>query len=96
MIGWLIRNFISREVNVLKFYKTLIRHHIEYCTQAWKLECNIEIGGYTKKSYKNEVKDYSYWERLEKLGLATGCLNIHGTHVTANIGCLNTHKTHDG
>ena len=23
-----------------------------------------------------------------------GCLNIHGTYTTANIRCLNTHGTH--
>ena len=35
------------------------------------MKCNIKIGGHTKKSNKNnkKVKDYSYWERLEKLGL---------------------------
>ena len=36
MIGWMVRNFISRDTNViLKRYKTLIRPHLEYCTQAW-------------------------------------------------------------
>ena len=35
-IRWIVRNFISRETNViLEIYKTLIRPHIEYCTQAW-------------------------------------------------------------
>ena len=58
MIGWMVRNFISREVNVvLKIYKLLIRPYIEYGPQArtpvlrhgnWK--CNIEIGKHTKKS----------------------------------------------
>ena len=33
MIGWMVRNFISREANVvLKMYNTLIRPHTEYCT----------------------------------------------------------------
>ena len=35
MIGWMVRNFISREANVLKIYKILIRLHVEYCTQVW-------------------------------------------------------------
>ena len=26
--------------------------------------------------------------------LNIGCVNIHGTHVTANIGCLNTRGTY--
>ena len=34
MIGWMIRNFISREANVvLKEYKT--QKHIEYHTHTW-------------------------------------------------------------
>ena len=39
--------------------------------ETWKLECNTETGGYTKKSDKNnkKVKDYSYRERWAKLGL---------------------------
>ena len=35
MIDWMFRNFISREANVVKIDKVLIRPHIEYCTQAW-------------------------------------------------------------
>ena len=33
MIGWMVRNFISREANVFEIYKTLIRPHIDYNTQ---------------------------------------------------------------
>ena len=45
MIGWMVRNFISRDlirvlhifktVAVLKICKTLIRSLIEYCTSVW-------------------------------------------------------------
>ena len=36
MIGWIVGNFISREVNaVLKICKTLIRPHTEYHSQVW-------------------------------------------------------------
>ena len=59
MIGWIVRNIISKETNVvLKIYKT-IRPQIEYCTQAWfprKLECNNEIGRHTKKRDKTNKK----------------------------------------
>ena len=35
-IDWMVRNFISREANVLlKIYKSLIRLHIKYCIKAW-------------------------------------------------------------
>ena len=33
------------------------------------MECNIEIGRNTKSDKNN--KDYSYWEKLKKLGLTT-------------------------
>ena len=59
MIGWMFRNFISREANiVLKIYTTPIRPYIEYCTRVWapvlrhkKLECNIEIGWNTNEKF---------------------------------------------
>ena len=52
----MIRNFISREANiVLKIYKTQIRH-IEYWTQAWAPVSRhrnwggiLGLKGYTKK-----------------------------------------------
>ena len=31
----MVRNFISREANVLKIYTILIKPHKEYCNQAW-------------------------------------------------------------
>ena len=34
MTSWMVRNFISKEENVLKIYKTLLRPYIEYSTQA--------------------------------------------------------------
>ena len=60
-VGWMIRNFISRKANgVLKICETLIRLPIGYCTQAcvktWILECNIEIGRFTKCQKKKKVQ----------------------------------------
>ena len=35
-ITWLTRNIISRETSVmLGLYKSLVKPHIEYCSQAW-------------------------------------------------------------
>ena len=47
-------------MNLCKVFENLIRNH-------------IEIGGHTKKSDNiiKRVKDYTYSERLEKLGLTT-------------------------
>ena len=42
-ISWVVRNFISIEANVLKIYKTLIRPHMEYCTQAQSQDMEIEV-----------------------------------------------------
>ena len=69
MRDWVIRNFISREANVvLKINKNPNKG--EYCTQAWaasiktwKAEGNIDIEGgrHTKKidKYNKKVKDFS-------------------------------------
>ena len=58
----MVRNFISREADVLKIYKTLIRLDIEYCSQAWTLVSRygkwsviLRLKG-TKKSDKNNEK----------------------------------------
>ena len=36
---------------------------------------------------------FLFRDRIKNL-VFTRCLNIHGTHVTANIGCLIIHGTH--
>ena len=79
MIGGMVRNFILKEANVvLKMYKTLIRPPLEYCTQVcapmlrhgnWSIIMRLEgIQKWGTKIIKR-LKDYSYWERLENLGL---------------------------
>ena len=52
MIGWMVRNSISRDADVLKMYKTLIRAH----TQAWvqvmrygKCSIIVRLGGGIQK-----------------------------------------------
>ena len=36
LIGWTCRNVISRDKDVLlNIYKSLVRPHLEYCTQLW-------------------------------------------------------------
>ena len=74
MSGWMVRNLISRETNIL------LRLHLEYCTQAWASVsrhgnwCVImrlkDIQKRVRKIIKR-VKDYIYRERLYKLGLTT-------------------------
>ena len=58
--------------------KILIRPDIEYCTQTWtsgfstwKLECNIEIEGHTKKSdkYNKNSKRLQLDGDIRKIGI---------------------------
>ena len=88
MIGWMVRNFISREANVvLKIYETLIRPHIEYCILAqvpisrdenWGVILRLDgIQRIVRKIIKR-IKDYSYRERLKRLGLTTLLTNGSG------------------
>ena len=53
LIGWMVRNFVSRKENVLKIYKTLKR----ILTGLQYLDMEIEMGGYKKKSDKNNKKE---------------------------------------
>ena len=62
-IEGMVRNFISREADILKIYKIQIKPPIEYYNsrlvfgvETWKLEYNIEIVGHTKNSEKNNKK----------------------------------------
>ena len=55
----------------LKKSPILILQHQTLCRllYSWKLQCNIETWGHTKKSDMiKRSKDYSSWKRLEKLG----------------------------
>ena len=81
MIGYMVRNFISTKASVaLNIYKTLKRiyDNIEYHTQApapvlvhrnWSIILRMENMQRRETKVIKRVKDYSYWERLEKLGL---------------------------
>lgn len=80
-IGWVMRNILSRDANVIiRVYKTLIRPHIEYCTQAWAPVARhgnwnliLKLEGVQRKLTKkiNGFGDFSYRQRLESLGLTT-------------------------
>ena len=65
MIGWMVRNFISRETNLVLKLQVFISNIV----------FRPKLGGLTRKrdknNFKKEVKYYTYKERLEKLGLTT-------------------------
>ena len=80
-IAWVTRNVISREPSVmLGFYKSLIKPHIEYCSQAWapmarhgnwSLILELEA---VQRSFTRMIDGLglmTYRERLDKLNLTT-------------------------
>ena len=80
-IGWTMRNILSRSGYVItRVYKTLIRPHLEYCTQAWAPVARhgnwsliLKLESVQRKVTRliSDLKDLSYKERLESLGLTT-------------------------
>ena len=70
----MIRNFISREVVVLRIYKTLIGPLIESCIQAWppgsrhgNWNLNIEIEGNTNSTLNGSPLEFVYqFQRTRK------------------------------
>ena len=81
MVAWITRNLILREKNVmLPIYKTIIRPHLEYCTQLWNPVA--EHGNWStiielervQRRFTSMIDDFStlpYSERLDKLYLTT-------------------------
>ena len=80
-IAWVTRNVISREPSVmLGLYKSLIKPHIEYCSQAWapmarhgnwSLILELEA---VQRSFTRMIDGLglmTYRERLDKLNLTT-------------------------
>ena len=77
MMGWMVRNFILSEINVvLKIYKSFKRSYIEYCTQAgapvskhrnWCVILRLEDIQRRVTNVMKREKDYSGKKRLEEL-----------------------------
>jgi hypothetical protein len=80
-IGWIKRNILSRDALVIStVYKTLIRPHVEYCTQAWAPVARhgnwnfiLKLESIQRKVTKivNGLEDFTYEQRLKSLGLTT-------------------------
>lgn len=80
-IGWVMRNILSRDAHVItKVYKTLIRPHVEYCTQAWAPVARhgnwnfiLKLESIQRKVTRaiSGLRDFTYKQRLESLGLTT-------------------------
>ena len=81
MIGWITRNFILREKSVMiRIYKALIRHQIEYCVPVWSPQAEhgswsliLELEGVQRRFTRliDGMGQLPYSERLEALNLTT-------------------------
>ena len=73
--GWILRTFVTRKREaILLLFKSLVISRIEYCSPLWSptqatLIQQIESVQRTITSKIEGMKDYNYWERLEKLNL---------------------------
>ena len=81
MTSWILRNVLSREVDVLlPVYKSMLRPHIEYCVQVWaprprydNWQSIMELENCQRKFTKliRGMENLSYKDRLIKLGVTT-------------------------
>ena len=81
MIGWVVRNVITREQSVmLNIFKSLIRPHIEYCVQIWSPTARhgnwgiiMEIEDVQRRFTRmvDGIGLLPYKERLSKLSITT-------------------------
>lgn len=74
-IGWIWRTFRTRKVEqMLTLYKSLILPTLEYCCQLWcpstvGMIQSLEAVQRTFTARLSGMKEYDYWQRLEKLSL---------------------------
>jgi hypothetical protein len=76
-LGMIRRSFVTRdESTILQLYKSIVRPKIEYCIQAWRPYLKKDIDLLEKIQHRatkmiSSLKDHSYEERLQILGLTT-------------------------
>ena len=75
MAGWVLRTFSTRDSEtMLTLWKTLIQPLLDYCSQLWSPHMKGEIQQLEtiQRSFTRQIqgmRDLSYWQRLEELGL---------------------------
>ena len=81
-LGMINRNFKCKAKKViLPLYKSIVRPHLDYCVQAWRLETALQEGyrqvGKLEKVQRRVtrmvegLREYSYEDQLRILGLTT-------------------------
>ena len=74
-IGWIMRTFFTRRVDILKdLWKSLIQCHIDYCSQLYmpghaQGMLKIEKLFYDFTSRIPEIRQENYWKRLQRLNM---------------------------
>jgi hypothetical protein len=77
ILGIIKRTVISRDKDIiLRFYKSLVRPHLEYCVQAWCPHFRKDIDVLKKMQRRatkmtRGFKGLSYEERLSECGITT-------------------------
>ena len=75
MAGWVLRTFSTRDPKtMLTLWKTLIQPLLDYCSQLWSPHMKGEVQQLetVQRSFTRQIqgmRDLSYWQRLEELGL---------------------------
>ena len=76
-LGMIKRNFRIKSRSVmLLLYKSIVRPHLDYCVQAWRLHYRKDIDKLEKVQRRatrmvEGLEGYSYSDRLRILGLTT-------------------------
>ena len=75
-MGWILRNFNSRDRSILKpLWKRLVQQHIDYCSPLWfspedgKSLHNIENLQRRFTPKISALADMNYWQRLKSLNI---------------------------
>ena len=75
ILGLIRRNIVYKEKELtIPLYKTIVMPHLEYCIQAWRPYCNIDMLGRVQKIATKMIQKFrniSYKMRLNECGLTT-------------------------
>ena len=76
ILGLISRNIIYKKKLIIPLCKTIVRNHLEYCIQAWRLYQTKDIDTLERIQRRAtkiipELRDLSYEERLKECGLTT-------------------------
>ena len=77
VLGMIRRNITYKEKSlIIPLYKAIVRHHLEYCIQAWNPHLRKDVDTLEKIQRRAtklipELRDLTYEERLKECGLTT-------------------------